>query len=391
MKLRKPRLWLRDIPGDENNQAFYLVWYDDAGREKKRTLSPQIDGQPFPKDNARLRAICEVQAERILRNAAKQIDEGNMERLERQVGIKQPTIRELFATWAVRETSRGKAVALKQAVVDRWRGSTKKVCKATDDDIYDFFEYLDDHLNWSRPYSYRCLRDMRHALDYGVQKGYCAINPAANVKPRKKARDHSKNNERYLTAEEVQQLLDTPIKQQWVREYFLWMLHTACGLKEVCHLRWDMIQEKDGRAMLIIPRAKNDTLTIARWVDDIAHLLPERNGEFMYPHLPRDEKAYNVFRNKMGWCLKRWSNDAGLQRNGKPFYATAYMARRTAATAVNNAEKDPLLAARAIGHVNTQHTYLYARHDDAQRANSGAKGVRYLGINDTVHQQHPKQ
>ena len=82
----------------------------------------------------------------------------------------------------------------------------------------------------------------------------------------------------------------------------------------------------------------------------------------------------------MGWWLKRWSKDAGLQRNGEPFHVTAYMARRTAATAVNNAEKDPLLAARAIGHVNTQHTHLYARHDDAQRANSGQRGSQWLGL-----------
>ena len=380
MKLRKPRLWLRDIPGSEKTQAYYLVWYDEDGHEKKRSLSAQIDGQPFPKHNARLRTICEVQAERILNNAMVQVAERNMERLEKQVGIRQPTFSDLFATWALKESVRGKSVALKQSNVDRWRLSKKKACRITDDNIYDFFDFMEQDLKLSRRYALRCLRDVRVTFDYTVMRGYCTVNPATNVSPKKKPKDHQKNNQRYLTNQEVQQLLATPVKHEWVRQYFLWMLHTACGFKELSQLKWDMIEEKDGREILVIPRAKNNSLTIPRWVDKIQHLMPPRTSEYILPELPRSDKEITVKRNNFGRWLKQWSSDAALERDGRPFHVTSYMARRTAATAINNAEKDQLLAARAIGHVNAQHTYLYARHDDAQRADSGSKGIDYLGL-----------
>ena len=69
MKLRKPRLYLRDLKGAEGLQAFYLVYNDHEGKEKRRSLSAQIYGQPFPKTNATLAAACRVQAERIAQAA----------------------------------------------------------------------------------------------------------------------------------------------------------------------------------------------------------------------------------------------------------------------------------------------------------------------------------
>ena len=384
MKLRNARLWLRDIPGPHRNQAFYLVWYDEDGTETKKSLSAQITGQPFHRDNHQLRELCRVQAERILASASMEITKGNMERLERQVGMTQPSFRELFATWSMKENVRGKAVTLKQCNVDGWRLSRKRAMKITDDNIYDFFEYLETTLGLSRRYALRCLRDVRVCFDYAVLRGYCNANPATNVKPKRKPQDHSKNDNRYLTKAEVKQLLDTPIKHDWVRQYFLLMLHTACGIKELSQLRWDMIQPAEGGDILIIPRAKNSSLTIPRYVEDIKHLFPPKVDDFILPEMPKTDQEITHLRNRFGRWLKKWSIEAALERNGKPFHVTSYMARRTAATAINNAVQDPLLAARAIGHVNTQHTHLYARHDNSQRAGSGRLGMEYLGLNDTM-------
>lgn len=383
MKLRKPRLWLRDIPGAENNQAFYLVWYDEDGFEKKRSLTAQIKGQPFPKTDRRLREICQVQAERILVSASAQIAQGNLERLERQVGLSQPTFSELFASWAFKETMRGKVVTLKEANVDSWRLSRKRASRITDDNVYDFFDHLEHVLGLSRQYCLRCLRDVRVAFDYGVLRGYCAANPAANVKPKRKPRDYSKNDDRYLTPAELHQLLETPV-EEWVRNYFLWMISTACGLADMANIRWDMITEQDGREIITIPRAKNNSLTIVRYVDDLRHLLPERVDEFIFPEIPKVKRKMDARRNKLNRQLEKWCKDAALERNGRPFIVTSYMARRTAATAINNAVQDLLLAARAVGHANTQHTHRYARHDDEQRAKSGRLGLNHLGLNDTV-------
>jgi integrase len=380
MKLRKPRLWLRDIPGAEKNQAYYLVWYDEEGHEKKRSLTAQINGQPFPKHNPRLREICRVQAERILTNASVEIAKGNMERLERQVGIQQPTFSELFATWALKETVRGKAVTLKQSNVDGWTLSRKRAGRITDDNIYDFFEYLEDELELSRRYALRCLRDVRVCFDFAKLRGYCTENPAANVKPKRKPQNHRRNDDRYLTKGEVQQLLATDVKEPWVRKYWLLTLHLACGIAELGYLKWDMIQEVDGRELLVMPRAKNASLTIARWVDDLGDLLPPQSGDFIFPDIPHTEKELTTLRNRFNRWLKLWSADACLERDGSPFHVTSYMARRTAATAINNSVQDPLLAARAIGHVNTQHTHRYTRHDDEQRANSGRMGMQFLGL-----------
>ena len=382
MKLRKPRLYLRDLKGAEGLQAFYLVYYDHEGKEKRRSLSAQIYGQPFPKTNATLAAACRVQAERILAKATMEILTGNVDRIQRQVGMKQPTLLNLFDAWSKRETDREKFVTINRGNLERWTTSrTKKVCHLTDDDVYTFFQYLEDDLGLSRATALRYLRDVRHVLDYGVLRGYCTFNAAANVKPRKKPRDHSKNDERYLTRQHLEALTSTPC-EPWVRQCYLLMIYTACGPKELCQLRWDMIQEKDGRHLLVIPRAKNKTLTISRWVDELAHLLPDRGEDpYILPDLPREGgKAYHAWREKLARHLRKWSAAANLNRNGVAFNATAYMARRTAATAIQNQSGDQLLTARAIGHVNTQHTHRYARHDDEQRATVAASGLRQLGL-----------
>ena len=383
MKMRKPRLYLRTLKGAEGLQAYYLVYYDHEGKEKRRSLSQHIQGQPFPKGDKRLAEVCRIQAERIHAQATIEILSSNVERIERRVGMRQPTLLELFNTWAKRETDRGKYVVVVSSKLEQWSPSrNKKACHLTDDDIYSFFEFLEADLNLGRATALRYLRDIRHALDYGVQRGYCTHNVAANVKPRKKPRDHSRNDNRYLTRQELNALMSTPV-EGWVRQAFLLMIYTACGPKELCQLRWDMVQKRDGREMLIIPRAKNKTLTISRWMDELAHLLPNRNdSEWILPDMPRgdDDKAYHAWRERFARQLRKWSKDANLNRNGTPFNATAYMARRTAATAINNNTGDVLLAARAIGHVNTQHTHRYARHDDIQRATAATEGLRGLGL-----------
>lgn len=384
MKLRKPRLWLRSIPGQHDSQAYYLVWYDENGKETKRSLTAQIQGQPFHKDDKQLRELCRIQAERILSTAVEDIRQQNIERLQRQVGHRQPTLSQVFASWSMKEATRGKAVALTQSNLDGWSLSRKRVGHLTDDNVYDLFYYLENEVDLSRRYALRCLRDVRVCLDFAVLRGYCNTNPATHVKPKRKPQDHAKNDSKYLTREELRQLLDTPVQHAWVRRYFLLMVHTACGIKELTQLRWDMIQQTEHGDMLVIPRAKNNSLTIARYVADIQHLFPPKVDDYILPDMPRQDSEIIALRNRFGRWLKEWSKDAALERNGRPFHVTGYMARRTAATAINNAVQDPLLAARAIGHANTQHTHLYTRHDNAQRAGSGRLGMEYLGLNDTV-------
>jgi integrase len=381
MKLRKPRLYLRDLKGAEGLQAYYLVYYDHEGNEKRRSLSAQIYGQPFPKTNANLAAACRVQAERILAKATMEILTGNVDRIQRQIGMKQPTLLNLFDAWSKRETDRNKSVTINRGKLERWTKSrSKKACHLTEDDIYALVNYLEEDLDLSRTTALRYLRDVRHVLEYGVHRGYCTYNAATNVKPRKKPRDHTKNDTKYLDREQLQTLLATPC-QPWVRESFLLMLHLACGPAELCQLRWDMIEDRDGREMLVLPRAKNRSHTISRWVDELQHVLPERQGEWILPNLPREgKKPYIAWRIKLNRHCAKWGRQAGLNRNGKPIKLTSYIARRTAATAIQNDTNDLLLAARAIGHVNTQHTHRYARHDDEQRATVAASGLRQLGL-----------
>ena len=232
--------------------------------------------------------------------------------------------------------------------------------------VLDFLDYLRnsaERLLWRlkdsnkiglklKPKSqYNIQTALRHALVVAYQKEYVRENPFDRI-DRKDLIKADEAEVCYLTVEEVQKLIDTPMrykKHEILKKMFLFCCLSGLRFSDANSMKWGDIHEVNGGFLLTKRIKKTDKLEYFPLSSSAVAFLPERkkDDDIIFPCF-----ASSTFR---GEILQRWADAAGIKKKVR-----FHVSRHTAATLNLSLGVDIYTVSKLLGHASVKTTQIYA-------------------------------
>ena len=191
---------------------------------------------------------------------------------------------------------------------------------------------------------------IKAALQIATQRGLISSNPAANIK----AIAQVPSQRVYLTVEEIQQLANTPCKDDEVKRAFLFSCYTGLRISDIQALTWDSV--RDGRLAIRVKKTK-----VPEWIDihPVAQQLAGTPNKI-------DERVFNLPPSGTVWSmLQIWAATAGITK-----HISFHVSRHTFGTLMLGTTNDIFLVSKLMGHSSVTHTMAYAKIVDARKKNA---------------------
>lgn len=192
---------------------------------------------------------------------------------------------------------------------------------------------------------------LKHIISITRNSGVLPFNPFAGYINSPENVDRG-----YLSKEELQTLMNTPMKNQTyelVRDLFLFSTFTGLAYSDIKNLTYDNLQTFfDGDLWIITRRKKTNTDSNIRLLD-----VPKRITE-KYRGLTADNRVFPMPSNSS--CnekLKKIGIQCGIKTR-----LTYHVARHSAATTILLSNGVPIeTVSRILGHTNIKTTQIYAK------------------------------
>ena len=226
---------------------------------------------------------------------------------------------------------------------------------------FDFYLRVDKRMQASTVLGH--MISLKKIVTRAINQGTLRRNPFMNYVAEQLLKKY-----RYLTEEEFQKLLTTPIatkRYYSIRDWFVFSSFTGLSYADMCALSVDnLIMEQDGSTWIKIPRQKTGTVCNIKLLS-IPLMIIEK-----YKDERKTDKVFNMI-SLSNICinLKEIAQLCGIERN-----LTYHAARHnTWATTAYYCEIHPGVISEAMGHssITVTETYLKPFHskkiDDANR------------------------
>lgn len=187
------------------------------------------------------------------------------------------------------------------------------------------------------------------ALNEAVRQKKIVANPVLYLsREDKKPIKAEKSNRTFLTIEEVKQLATTDIKNESIKQAFLFACFTGLRISDIRNLTWGNIVERNGSFFVTITMQKTREPLTIKLNKQAAKWLPKRNATKEVFDLP----VYNAIINDN---LKRWAKKAGIEKS-----LCFHMSRHTFATMELTLGADLYVVSKLLGHNDVSVTQIYA-------------------------------
>lgn len=203
--------------------------------------------------------------------------------------------------------------------------------------IEDFRDYTLEHYKGDTP---SCiLARFKKISNRAVDDGVFLSNPAKGVT----CKSPTGIRKALLTMEEIQMLINTPVKSESVYNAFLFCVNTGLRFIDVKSLTYRSIVG----SKLIMTQSKTMKQVIVDLNENALHFIGERKGaDDLVFKLPDLSSALET--------LKRWTKRAGIDKN-----VTWHSARHTFATTLLQNKANIRTVSSLLGHSNLRHTEKY--------------------------------
>lgn len=198
------------------------------------------------------------------------------------------------------------------------------------------------------------------ALNMAVRREYISENPFKKIA----AVDKIKRNESprtYLTIEEVQKMIDTPVSKgrEDVKQAF--MFSVFCGLRrsDIRQLKWKDISFDNGQWRCMVVMEKTTTPIYLPLSKSAMRWLPDRgistDDDLVFNTLPSNSSIGDVVRD--------WAADAGIVNK----VVTYHTSRHTFGTMMLTLGADLYTVSKLMGHRHIETTKIYAKIIDQKK------------------------
>ncbi len=195
-------------------------------------------------------------------------------------------------------------------------------------------------------------------MNEAVRAGIIESNPAHKTDPRNRPRPGESRRE-FLTPEEVQQLIDTPERNEVAKRAFLFACFCGLRISDLLALKWRNVTHEEGRTVLRLTMRKTRRAIVLPLSEEACRWLTQRQ------RYERDaDPVFIRLNNRRGLdVLKRWAKAAGIAKN-----VSWHTARHTFATMMITFGADLYTVSKLLGHTNITTTQIYARLVDSKKA-----------------------
>lgn len=246
---------------------------------------------------------------------------------------------------------------------------TKKITLSDIDKKYclHFLNYLTDESN--KGYKGRLGKSIKlttakayysvfnKVLNKAVKDGYININPFTQVDKEDKIKASEAERE-YLTTEEVQRLINTPLKTKYdIKEAFLFSCFTGLRISDIRKLSLNNITTDKGVKRLILTQQKTKNIN--------SFILSEQSLKWL-PTKARQKETEPIFKlptkKALNKSVKIWADEADIAKN-----ISFHTARHTFATMMLTFGVDLYTTSKLLGHTNITTTQIYAKIVDKKK------------------------
>ncbi|MHA1683293.1 MAG: tyrosine-type recombinase/integrase [Promethearchaeota archaeon] len=206
----------------------------------------------------------------------------------------------------------------------------------------------------------RKIASIKSFFNHAHFMGYIQVNPTSRIKSPKISR--TENLPKFLTAREINQILDHVRKRRWINEYILlrFMYATMCRVSEVCNVK---VGDVDFYRVIVRLRGKGNK---ERWVpvdDDTLILvkqliLPKRKG--LNDALFTNKRGTPIQPRVIQNLFQKIKAEMNFPEDRK---ITPHVFRHTGATMLRRNGMDISELQDILGHASPNTTMIYAKND----------------------------
>lgn len=222
----------------------------------------------------------------------------------------------------------------------------------------DFLSFLQNTPSkWGKPKSSSTInsyfKKFRLCLKEIVKEGILIKNPTDEVKVPKPI--HKERE--YLTKDEVKALINTPLRYENLKRFFLLSCFTGLRHSDVKRLTWKNVVVENKRHFFKFTIKKTKEPIKIPLSPDAVEIIGERRGD--------DDKVVPglVYTGYNNMIIKQWCITAGIKKD-----ITPHIARHTFATLFASQTKDWKSLQYILGHSDIRTTQVYAKliNEDVQ-------------------------
>ena len=193
-------------------------------------------------------------------------------------------------------------------------------------------------------------------LNDAVRNDILSVNPLTKIEADEKIKPGQSTRE-FLTVEEVQMLIDTPIaRNENIKRAFLFSCFCGLRFSDIKALRWQDIIENQGKQFIRISMQKTKQEIIIPLSENALKWLPERHAQ------NDDECVFSRLGEYTNKGLQLWAAQAGIKK-----HVSYHVARHTFATMLITFGADLYTVSKLLGHTDIKVTQIYAKLVDAKK------------------------
>lgn len=189
-----------------------------------------------------------------------------------------------------------------------------------------------------------------------VEHDLIASNPMQGV-PRSERPQAQAAEREYLTADEVNALINTPCRKDGLKRAFLFSCFSGLRKSDIEGLTWGNLKAVNGHTEIRTVQKKTHNEVIIPLSPEAARWLPDRGGD-----RDSDRIFAGITRHDFEGILKEWTAAAGITK-----HITFHCARHTFATLLITLGADLYTVSKLLGHTNISTTQIYAKIVDSKR------------------------
>ena len=193
-------------------------------------------------------------------------------------------------------------------------------------------------------------RVLNGALNAAVRADVIKVNPFTKIGNSDKIRRPESKRE-YMTIEELRALIATPMKNEAVKQAYLFSCFCGLRISDIIGLKWGNVYVDNGQYRLEVVMQKTKETIYLPLSPEALRWMPERGDKTSEDHVFDLPSTTHI-----NILLKPWAKAAGIDKR-----FSFHTARHTFATMMLTLGADLYTTSKLLGHTDVKMTQVYAK------------------------------
>ena len=354
-KVKEPiRLRMKEL--SNGSKSLYLDIYRNGKRSYeylKMYIIPEVDDNARRQNKATMIAANAIKSKRII------------ELTNGEAGIKRADDKETMSlldwmnTYMENQQKRGKKdghqIKVAIQILKDYAGERVTMEQIDKEFCQGYIDYLlTEYRPMGKPVSrftaQNYYRVLNGALNAAVRADVIKVNPFTKIGNSDKIRRPESKRE-YMTIEELRALIATPMKNEAVKQAYLFSCFCGLRISDIIGLKWGNVYVDNGQYRLEVVMQKTKETIYLPLSPEALRWMPERGDKTSEDHVFDLPSTTHI-----NILLKPWAKAAGIDKR-----FSFHTARHTFATMMLTLGADLYTTSKLLGHTDVKMTQVYAK------------------------------